>query len=59
MRGFINSVLKFLTGLSLFLFVFSISAMDSDSWIPIIFGAISFAWLIFYYFVTFEGEKNE
>jgi hypothetical protein len=51
MGGIKNIILKSLTGLSLFLFFFSISAMDSENCTPFfIIGGISLAWLgLFYY----------
>lgn len=59
MRGFKNTILKFLTGQSVFWLIFSIFALDSDSWTPFIICVICMIWISLFFQANKEIIKKE
>ena len=55
-----NFMLKGITGTMFLLFMFSVSAIDSNSWLPVIMAVVSLLWLaVFAYANGYMGGDDD
>ena len=49
-----NIILKGTTFMMALLFMLSVAALDSDTWLPLITCIVSFIWLVLFYFTNLD-----